>query len=302
MLYFVTMDIRTLDLNFQGIPQTIAAYLIIGPKGPVLVETGPGSTLVALQAELARHGFEPRDVRHVFVTHIHLDHAGAAGWWAQQGAQVYVHYFGARHLIAPEKLWASASRIYGDKMEQLWGEMLPAPAEQVTAVYDNDVIHAAGLTFVALETPGHARHHHVWRLEDVAFTGDAAGIRLPDNPMVDVPAPPPEFDREAWLETLDRLQAAQFSALYPTHFGRLQDVAHQLDGLRALINEATAFIYAQMQANVPRDEMVPRYESWVRERARGLGLTDYQIRQYELANPLYMSVDGIMRYWQKMMQ
>lgn len=296
------MDIKTLDLHFQNIPQTIASYLVIGPKGPVLVETGPGSTLGAMQAALATHGYTPGDIRHVFVTHIHLDHAGAAGWWAQQGAQIYVHYFGARHLIAPEKLWASASRIYGDKMEQLWGEMLPAPAEKVTAVHDNDIIRAGGLTFKALETPGHARHHHVWQVEDVAFTGDAAGIRLPKNPMVDVPAPPPEFDRETWLETLERLEAARFTALYPTHFGRLDDVDYQLDSLRGLINDATYFIHDQMKAGIPRDALIPLYENWVRGRAKGLGLTDFQIQQYELANPLFMSVDGIMRYWRKMEQ
>ncbi|MCA9936009.1 MAG: MBL fold metallo-hydrolase [Ardenticatenaceae bacterium] len=294
------MDIRTLDLNFQNVPQAIASYLVIGPDGPVLVETGPGSTLAALQAELARHGYEPADIHHVLVTHIHLDHAGAAGWWAQQGAQVYVHYFGARHLIDPSKLWASASRIYGDKMEMLWGEMLPAPAERVTAVHNNDTIQVAGLTFTALETPGHARHHHVWQLGDVAFTGDAVGIRLPHNPLVDVPAPPPEFDRETWLETLDRLQAAQFSALYPTHFGRLEDVDHQIDSLRALLDDAPNFIRKQMQANVSRDDMIPLYEEWVRDRARALGLTEMQIHQYEMANPLYMSVDGIVRYWRKM--
>lgn len=296
------MDIYTLDLNFQDVPQSIASYLVVGPGGPVLVETGPGSTLVTLQQELAKYGYSPADIRHVFVTHIHLDHAGAAGWWAQQGAQVYVHYFGARHLIEPEKLWASASRIYGEKMEQLWGEMVPAPAERVTAVYDNDVIQAAGLTFTALETPGHARHHHVWRVENIAFTGDAAGIRLPNNPMIDVPAPPPEFEREAWFDTLDRLQAANFAVLYPTHFGPLQDVAQQLEGLRALIDAATAYIRDQMMAGVARDDLVPLYENWVRDRARGLGLTEYQIQQYELANPLYMSVDGIMRYWRKMLQ
>jgi len=296
------MDIRTLDLNFQNVPQTIAAYLVIGPDGPVLVETGPGSTLAALQAELSRHGYEPADIHHVLVTHIHLDHAGAAGWWAQQGAQVYVHYFGARHLIDPSKLWASALRIYGDKMEMLWGEMLPAPAERVTAVHDNDIIRVAGLAFTALETPGHARHHHVWQLGDVAFTGDAVGIRLPQNPLVDVPAPPPEFDRETWLETLDRLQAAHFSALYPTHFGRLEDADHQIDSLRVLIDDAANFIHGHMQAGVPRDEMILLYQEWARQRARAVGLTDTQIHQYETANPLYMSVDGIMRYWRKMEQ
>lgn len=298
--YYSAMKIYTLDLNFQNVPQSIAAYLVVGPAGPVLVETGPGSTLVTLQAEIRRCGYEPGDIQHVFVTHIHLDHAGAAGWWAQQGAQVYVHHFGVTHLIDPSRLWQSASRIYGDKMELLWGQMWPAPVEKVTAVADNDVFHVAGLTFTALETPGHARHHHVWQVEDIAFTGDAAGIRLPHNPLIDVPAPPPEFDRETWLETLDRLQAANFTALYPTHFGRLEDVNHQLDTMRALIDEATDFIRARMLSGIHRDEIVPLYENWVRKRGQALGLSAAQMHQYEMANPLYMSVDGIMRYWRKL--
>lgn len=293
------MDIYTLDLNFQNVPQTIAAYLIVGPAGPVLVETGPGSTLPTLLNHLAGYGYEPADIHHVIVTHIHLDHAGAASWWAQQGAQVYVHPFGLPHLVDPSKLLASASRIYGDKMDSLWGTMVPAPTERVTAVHDGDIISAGGLQFHCLETPGHARHHHVIRLENIAFTGDAAGIRLPHNPLVDMPAPPPEFDRETWQHTLDRLQAAQFTTLYPTHFGPLHDVNHQLDTLRALINEATEFLHQQMLLGLARPELIAAYETWVRARGQALGLTAAQMHQYEMANPLYMSVDGIMRYWQK---
>lgn len=293
------MKIYTLDLNYQNVPQAIAAYLIVGPEGPVLVETGPGSTLATLTAKLAEHGYAPHDIQHLLVTHIHLDHAGAAGWWAQHGTQVYVHHFGAKHLIDPTNLWNSASRIYGDKMESLWGQMWAAPAEKVTAVYDGDIVHAGGLTFTAIETPGHARHHHVWRLEDIAFSGDAAGIRMPHNPLVDVPAVPPEFEQEAWLQTIDRIQAENFTALYPTHFGRLEDVNHQLDTVRALINEAATFIHTQMQAGASRDEIISMYENWVRDRGQSLGLNTAQMQQYEMANPLYMSVDGIMRYWRK---
>ena len=112
-------DIHVLDLKFQGLPKIVAAYLVVGPDGPILIETGPGSTLNTLLSQIRQHGFQPDEIKHLLVTHIHLDHAGAAGWWAQQGTQIYVHSFGARHLIRPEKLLSSAQRIYGDQMETL---------------------------------------------------------------------------------------------------------------------------------------------------------------------------------------
>lgn len=291
--------IHILDLNFQNVPQTIASYLIVGPEGPVLVETGPGSTLANLKSAVQEHGFAPADIKHVLLTHIHLDHAGAAGWWAQQGSQVYVHYFGARHLIDPAKLLASAERIYGDQMDMLWGEMLPAPAKNVTELHDRDIINAGGLTFTALETPGHARHHHVYQLENIAFTGDAAGIVLPDSQLLDLPAPPPEFDLEVWQQTVDRIADCQFETIYPTHFGAVNEVQSHLQGIKSLLQEAAVFVRQHMEAGVSRDELVERYTNWNRERARTHGLDDFAIHQYETANPLYMSVDGIMRYWRK---
>ncbi|MCB8982639.1 MAG: MBL fold metallo-hydrolase [Ardenticatenaceae bacterium] len=293
------MNLYTLDLNFQNVPQTIASYLIVGPDGPVLVETGPGSTLTNLLAELQRHGFKPEDVRHVLVTHIHLDHAGAAGWWAQHGAQVYVHHVGAPHLINPDRLLQSATRIYGDKMDTLWGDFLPSPAERVTAVYDGDVIDVAGLQFTAIESPGHARHHHVYRLGDIAFTGDAAGIHLPDMPMIDVPAPPPEFELEVWEATVDRLLAENFTTLYPTHFGAVNNPAEHLTALKGLMGETAVYIKTQLDAGLERDDLVDAYNHWNRTRARQAGMNDMAIHQYETSNPWYMSVDGISRYWRK---
>ena len=116
------MKVFVLDLDFQHTPRTMAAYLIVGNAGPVLVETGPGSTLPMLHARLSEHGYEPKDIQHVLVTHIHLDHSGAAGWWANQGAAVYVHHVGAPHLIDPARLLRSAGRIYGEAMDHLWGQ------------------------------------------------------------------------------------------------------------------------------------------------------------------------------------
>ena len=293
------MDIRPLDLNFQGLPQAIAAYLIRGPRGWVLVETGPASTLPNLRAALAENGLITADLSGILLTHIHLDHAGAAGRLAREGVPLWVHEVGAPHLIDPERLLTSAGRIYGERMDVLWGETLSAPEEMVTAVRDNDLIQVAGLEFSALNSPGHAWHHHAYVLEDIAFTGDAAGIRLPGKEMVDLPAPPPEFKLEVWLETLDRLQEQHFSAIYPTHYGRLEDVDGQLDGLRELLHTSTDFVFDRMEAGQEREQIVAEYVAWNHARARAAGLSDFTIRRYDAANPLFMSVDGIMRYWNR---
>lgn len=293
------MQIHTLDLEFQDVSEAIAAYLVQGPAGWVLIETGPMTTLSTLQSKLAEHGLTPADIGDVLVTHIHLDHAGAAGWWAQQGARVYVHPVGAPHLIDPSRLWQSAGRIYGDEMETLWGTILPAPKEKVIEVGDGDQIEVAGLTLTALSTPGHAWHHHVYQLGRIAFSGDAVGIRIPGSPWVSLPAPPPEFDRETWHKTLDRLQAAAFQALYLTHFGCVDDVQNQIGQMRTLLDAATAFIDQRRRGGTPQAELIRDYAEWNREQAMaaGMGLDDYP--KYEAANPLFMSVAGITRYLRK---
>ncbi len=293
------MEIYTLDLDYQNRPNTIAAYLVVGPGGPVLVETGPGSTLATLRQRLAEHGYSPADIGHLLVTHIHLDHAGAAGWWAQQGTEVYVHHVGAPHLIDPSKLIASATRIYGDQMERLWGDILPAPAGRVHSLYDADIVEVCGLAFTALDTPGHATHHHVFRLGDIAFAGDAAGIHIPGVAFVDIPAPPPEFSLESWQQTVDRLLSLPLAAIYPTHFGRVDNWREHLATFVALMWDAAEFVRVRLEAGLERDEIVQQYVAWHLERARAADMPDTLIQRYETANPHYMSVDGIIRYWRK---
>ncbi len=292
------MRVETLDLEFQNAPQVIASFLLFGDDGPVLVETGPGSTLPALVSALAGHGVAPGDVRHVLLSHIHLDHAGAAGWWAQQGAQIYVHPKGARHLIDPSKLLASAERIYGDRMETLWGEILPAPADRVTAVEDGEAIDAGGLGFTAIETPGHARHHHVYALGEVAFVGDAMGIRIPGSDWLDLPAPPPEFDLAAWKETLAILKKRGFETIYRTHFGPSDTASSEADRLGDVLDETTELIGSLLERGIERDEMLETYQDWVRHRLDEASAGE-RIRLYEIANPRHMTVDGIVRYWRK---
>ena len=291
--------IETLDLGFQGTPETIASFLVVGPAGPVLLETGPGSTLPRLVEQLEERGFVPKDVQGVLVTHIHLDHAGGAGWWAQQGIPVYVHSAGAPHLIDPSKLLASAERIYGDRMEPLWGQTLPAPRENIIPVEDGDAIEVAGLRFRALSTPGHARHHHVYRLEDIGFMGDALGILLPGRQWIDLPAPPPEFDLEAWRESVQRIRQQEFSTIYRTHFGEVGDVAEQIDSFEKILIEGANLVRQMMAEGLERSSMVNRYQSQMRDRATAAGLDQATANAYELVTPRDMSVDGIARYWRK---
>jgi glyoxylase-like metal-dependent hydrolase (beta-lactamase superfamily II) len=294
-----SFEIHTLDLRFQNQPEAIAAFLLLGPGGPALVETGPGSTLPALENALARFGLEPAHIPDVLVTHIHLDHAGAAGWWARQGARVHVHHVGAPHLIDPAKLLASARRIYGEMMEPLWGEYLAAPVERVHALHDGDVIDAGGLKFTALDTPGHARHHMVYQLEDVAFTGDLAGIRLSGRPYTRLPTPPPEFELETWLASLERVRALKFGRLYLTHFGPVDDVDAHWETVASLLPQVARRVRDAMGRGLERDAVVAEVVAWEDERQSVGGLTDEDRDRYAGVGPVGMSVDGILRYWKK---
>jgi len=293
------MRIDVLDLEFQGMPHVIAAFLLRGPGGIALIETGPATTLPVLLRRLSEHSVEPEAVRDVLVTHIHLDHAGAAGWWARRGARIHVHPLGLPHLVDPSKLVASASRIYGDRMESLWGEIVPVPADRVVAVSDRTEIVVAGERILALETPGHAGHHLVFVLGDAAFSGDAAGIRLPGQAWIDLPAPPPEFDLGAWRTTLLRLRGAGARTLYRTHFGASSGVDEQLDTFADLLETGAAWVREMLEQGLERERMIEEFASRMRERATAQGVDAATARAYELANPRSMSVDGIARYWKR---
>ena len=191
-------NIHTIDLNFLGISKAIASYLIPHDQGIVLIESGPGSTLPGLEKGLAENGFTFADITDVLLTHIHLDHAGAAGWLADQGARIHVHEVGSPHMLNPERLLASAARIYGDMMDHLWGEFLAVPEDKLNILVDGDQIEIEGLVFKAIDTPGHAYHHMAYIFEDICFSGDVGGIRLPGPPFLRLPTPPPEFHIESW--------------------------------------------------------------------------------------------------------
>ena len=293
------MKVHTLDLNFRKTPHTIAAYLVVGSRGTVLVDTGPASTLDTLKARLSEHGFEADDIRNVFLTHIHLDHAGGAGWWAQQGAQIYVHPNGARHLIDPSRLLTSAQRIYGDKMDILWGQTLPAPQDRVTTVKDGEELTVDGLKITAIDTPGHAYHHHTFRINHAGFTGDASGIKVPGIPFLMLPSPPPEFDLEAWHITISKLLKEDFATIYPTHFGIVENVREHLEDLTSHLSQAAEFVGDRMKAGANHTQVIADFMVWNRERAFDVGVSEEEFREFKKSHPMSSSVDGLMRYWRK---
>ncbi len=298
----MTPRIEILDLHYQGAPGLIGSFLLFAPDGHLLVESGPHSSHPSMVAGLERHGLAPSDIDFLFLTHIHLDHAGAAGWWAQQGTTVCVHEIGAPHLVDPGKLIASATRIYGDQMETLWGDILPAPAENVRAVADGEVVEAAGLELRAIYTPGHASHHHTWRVGDVAFVGDSMGIRGGSIPWLDLPAPPPEFHLETWKGSLAKLRAENLETIYRTHFGPRSDVVEELDRVEGLIDRSAATIKSMLDDGVERDEMVRRFADWMLDNALEEGADRDVFLSEDKLNPRHMSVDGIARYWRKRAQ
>ncbi len=290
-----------IDLHFQGQREVIASYLLHGPRGAALVETGPGSTLAALEAGLHARGMEWRDITDVLVTHIHLDHAGAAGAVARlTGARVHVHWVGAPHLADPSRLLASAQRIYGDQMDTLWGEFLPVPAEQIVILHDNDVIDAAGLRLVALDTPGHASHHMAYLLEGVCFTGDIAAARLPGSAHVRLPTPPPDIDIPAWHASVDRLRRLRPDSLNLTHFGPVTgDPLAHLNRVDANLEAMAAFVHERWQAGASTEAMIPEFTTWIAGLAAQDGADDDTIERYEVAVPSYMEVGGLVRYFTK---
>lgn len=294
-----SFEIHTLDLRFQDSPEAIAAFLVIGPGAPVLVETGPGSTQPTLESELARFRLTPSDVRDVLVTHVHLDHAGAAGWWAQRGARVHVHHVGAPHLVDPTRLLTSARRIYGDTLEPLWGDVVPAPADRVHALRDGEVVEAGGLKFTAFDMPGHARHHLVFALGDLAFAGDLAGIRLGGRPYLRLPTPPPEFNLAEWLASLKRARARKFARLYLTHFGPLDEVEAHWLAVESRLADYTEFVRRELEHGTERDVIVARFTQREDERQIAARLDAEARARYADVGPEGMSVDGLIRYWKK---
>lgn len=290
--------IHVLDLYFLDIPQAIAAFVIETSAGPVLVETGPYSTYDHLKKGLQDKGFSIEDIRHILLTHIHFDHAGAAWALAEQGAKIYVHPFGARHLAHPEKLVNSARRIYQDDMDRLWGDMKGIAEDHIKEVEHKEELIFGDVIVKAWHTPGHAVHHIAWQVEDVLFTGDVAGVRIAQG-LVEPPCPPPDIHVEDWQNSIKLIHSLNPKALYLTHFGKVEDIEVHLDELEKRLIDWAGWIRMKMEKGQTAEETVPEFTEYVANQLRASGVNEDTIRQYEAANPSWMSVAGLMRYWKK---
>jgi glyoxylase-like metal-dependent hydrolase (beta-lactamase superfamily II) len=218
---------RTIDVHHLGAPNVIAAFLVDG----CLVDPGPASSLDGLLRGLG----DERPER-LLLTHIHLDHAGAAGSLVRRwpDLEVWVHEIGAPHVAAPDRLVASATRLYGDEMDRLWGEILPVPRANIRVLSGTEDI---GPWHVA-PTPGHASHHVAYLHKPTAtiYAGDVAGVRIPPEGHVLAPTPPPDIDLSKWHASLDLLESWEADRVAVTHFGAWDDVPAQLAECRAALD------------------------------------------------------------------
>lgn len=289
---------QLIDLKFLGLDEAIGAYLIESSEGPVLIETGPHSTFETLKRSLNSHGYTAKDVKHVLLTHIHLDHAGAAWAFADQGAKIYVHPFGKTHLSDPSKLMESARRIYEDKMDELWGDMKAINPDQIITPEDGQEITIGDQTFKALFTPGHAKHHIAWQHQDVVFCGDIAGVKIGNGPVVP-PCPPPDINLEDWLNSIKIVQNCGAKSIYLTHFGEITAINEHMDDLRFMLKDWANWVKIRWEALQSPEEMTPAFTEYTANQLREKGVDDLGVKQYEAANPSWMSVAGLIRYWKK---
>jgi glyoxylase-like metal-dependent hydrolase (beta-lactamase superfamily II) len=286
----------TEHLDRRGI---IAVIALETREGIALFDTGPESTFETISAAMHQAGSSPHDVRHVFLSHIHLDHAGAAWRFAESGATIHVHPRGAKHLIDPSRLMESATRIFGNEMDRLWGKMRPIPEDKVRVTEDNGVIRVGQFEVRTMETPGHAAHHNAYHWDDNLFGGDVAGVRLDGGPPVP-PFVPPELQIESWIESIARLRRLAATDLYLPHFGLIEnDLAEHFDALEERVRRWAEWFRDELRKGRTEEELVPLFARYEASDIIEAGAARERVADYERADPSFMAVTASIRYWQK---
>jgi glyoxylase-like metal-dependent hydrolase (beta-lactamase superfamily II) len=280
-----SMMLAPIDLHHQA-PQIIGSYLLETEDGPALFDCGPTSCIPHLKAGLAERGLDLSDVRHLLLSHIHLDHAGAAGVLVRQHPwlQVHVSEIGAPHLVDPTKLEASARRLYGTAFDSLWGELAAVPEGNVHVVGDEV------LGLACFPTPGHASHHVSFLDADgTLYAGDAAGVRILPGSFVLPPCPPPELDLEAWERSIEEIERRAPGRLALIHFGAFDDVEEHLTALRETLRRWAKRVEDGMEERT--FIAAARYD--VSQTNPGL------VDEYDRAAPYWHHYRGLERYWRK---
>jgi glyoxylase-like metal-dependent hydrolase (beta-lactamase superfamily II) len=277
---------RPIDVRHRGLERSIGVYPVETSEGLALFDCGPASALEGLEAGLAEVGLALADVDHLLISHIHLDHAGAAGAIVRDHPRIQVHVseVGAPHLVDPTKLEASARRLYGDAFDELWGELVPVPAANV------HVVGARVLGLDCFPTPGHA-WHHVSYLDAAGtlYSGDAAGVRVAPARFVLPPLPPPEVDIEAWDRTITETERRAPARLACVHFGVFDDVERHLAALRETMHRWSGWVADGMDEETFSAAVVAELEA-----SDPANADDYQI-----VVPVWHAYRGLERYWRK---
>jgi glyoxylase-like metal-dependent hydrolase (beta-lactamase superfamily II) len=291
--------VHVLDTLHLARPSIIAVTVIETAGGLALFDTGPESTFENVAAGLRGIGAKTKDVRHVFLSHIHFDHAGAAWRFAELGTNIYVHPRGAPHLLDPTKLVDSATRIFGDDMKRLWGRFAPVPEQRLKVLKDGDLVRIGSLAVRAIETPGHASHHHIYHWDDNVFGGDVAGVRIGSGP----PIPPfvlPELDVEAWVGSLRKIRKLDAAHLYLPHFGLAPgSVDEHLDQMEERVHRWSSWFRERLAAGQESSQLAADFTAYEHSDLRRAGATEKEVTDYEAADPSYMAVSAASRYWQK---
>jgi glyoxylase-like metal-dependent hydrolase (beta-lactamase superfamily II) len=290
------------DLHFLGFPRIIATVVLHSPGGAAIIDPGPSSTLPVLRRELREAGLSLSDVRALVLTHIHLDHAGAAGTLVheQPRLRVYVHERGVRHMADPDKLIASATQLYGDAMDRLWGEIRPVPREALVPLAGGERIEAGGRDLTVAYTPGHASHHVSFFAPDlgIAFVGDTAGVRLNPRGFIVPATPPPDVDLEQWRDSLARIGRWNADTIFITHFGPHGPGAAHLSEMADHLEWASGLVKLSLARDMTDDDRERWYVDELRRELQRRGAPN-DVRAYEVAGRFDLSWRGFARYWRK---
>jgi glyoxylase-like metal-dependent hydrolase (beta-lactamase superfamily II) len=288
-----------IDLGFLGRSNVIAAVIVQGPGGVAIVDPGPATCLATLEEGLQAHGIRWNDVRHILLTHIHLDHAGAAGTIVREHPHisVLVHERGAKHMIDPSRLLDSATRVYGDQMDRLWGEFAAVPVANIVLLSGGETIQAGGRAFDVAYTPGHAAHHVSYfdPSSGVAFVGDVAGVCTSQGYVLP-PTPPPDIDLDAWHESVDRILAWSPSTLFLTHFGPVTRARPHLAELLDNLTQVANVVRESLPGPASDEEKSEQFADWLSQELRRQ-MTDAEVEAYVVAAGFKFLWYGLARYW-----
>ena len=298
------MKIEIMDLGFMETEEIIASFLLTGEGSAAIVETGPTTCIENFMQGLKDRGVAPEDVEKVFLTHVHLDHAGASGDLVERlpNAVFYVHEVGYPHMVDPSTLLKSAARIYGEEnMYEMFGEPQPVPEDRLRELKGGEEIETVDGLITAHYTPGHA-YHHLAYLEPrsgMLFAGDVAGVRLPGQSYVKPPTPPPEVDVEAWNGSIQTIRGIAPEGLCPTHFGSYEDVERHLGELEQRLEDWLLLVEERMDEGRSQEDIVEELEAKGDEEMLREGAGPQETERYELAAGYDMLVAGLMRYVSK---